>query len=65
MKKRKGIKHILIILLVFLLVCFGAFFVYASNYYRAEINESDFQQALEDVTIRTQGLYNSIPQRGF
>lgn len=60
MKKRKGIKHILIILLVFLLVCFGAFFVYASNYYRAEINESDFQQALEDVTIRTQGDYTII-----
>ncbi len=60
MKKRKGIKHILIILLVFLLVCFGAFFVYASNYYRAEINESDFQQALEDVTIRTQGDYTIV-----
>lgn len=60
MKKRKGIKHILIILLVFLLVSFGAFFVYTSDYYRAEINESDYQQAIEDITIRTQGDYTII-----
>lgn len=60
MKKRKGIKHILIILLVFLLVSFGAFFVYTSDYYRAEINESDYQQAIEDMTIRTQGDYTIV-----
>lgn len=64
MKKRKGIKHILIILSVLVLLCFGAFFVYVSNYYRAELNESDYQQNL-DVTIRTQGDYTIIsPNEG-
>lgn len=60
MKKHNILKRILFILSVVLLLGFGAFFVYVSDYYRAEINISEEQQANQDITISTKDDYTII-----